>query len=161
MYGSMFRHFFCDPTPAGIMRNKAPAVHEWVARMWNLDLHDFQGQAFPDECPADLQPLLNIVCEEFLPYMKANSNAYHEGRKKFEFLSKGVLFKLPAQRYRAWRYQRLCQRFQALDSKTQSAVCNCLPGLASFLGTPLAQAITPRITALPVAAATSVAGRAW
>ncbi len=34
--GPMFRHFGQDPTPAEIMRARAPGVYEWVARMWNL-----------------------------------------------------------------------------------------------------------------------------
>jgi glutathione S-transferase len=34
-FASMFRHFGIDPTPSRIMRNTAPAVYEWVARMWN------------------------------------------------------------------------------------------------------------------------------
>jgi hypothetical protein len=33
MMGPMLRHFGQDPTPADIMRNRAPGVYEWVARM--------------------------------------------------------------------------------------------------------------------------------
>jgi glutathione S-transferase len=36
MMAPMFRHFSQDPTPAEIMRTRAPAVYEWAARMWNL-----------------------------------------------------------------------------------------------------------------------------
>ena len=35
MMGPMLRHFGQDPTPVEIMRNTAPAVYEWVARVWN------------------------------------------------------------------------------------------------------------------------------
>jgi len=34
-FASMFRHFSLDPTPSAIMRTRAPAVWEWVARVWN------------------------------------------------------------------------------------------------------------------------------
>jgi glutathione S-transferase len=34
-FGSMFRHFASDPVPARLMRDRAPGVYEWVARMWN------------------------------------------------------------------------------------------------------------------------------
>jgi glutathione S-transferase len=32
--GPMFRHFAQDPTPAELMRQRAPRVYTWVARMW-------------------------------------------------------------------------------------------------------------------------------
>ena len=32
--GPMFRHFSMDPTPAELMRQRAPRVYTWVARMW-------------------------------------------------------------------------------------------------------------------------------
>lgn len=35
LYGPMFRHFALDPAPARVMRDQAPAVMEWVGRMWN------------------------------------------------------------------------------------------------------------------------------
>eukprot|EP01126_Amoeba_proteus_P031691 TRINITY_DN3102_c0_g2_i2.p1 TRINITY_DN3102_c0_g2~~TRINITY_DN3102_c0_g2_i2.p1 ORF type:complete len:310 (+),score=42.86 TRINITY_DN3102_c0_g2_i2:37-966(+) len=34
-YGPFFRHFSLDPTPSKIMINEAPAVFEWVSRLWN------------------------------------------------------------------------------------------------------------------------------
>ncbi|MEZ4354752.1 MAG: glutathione S-transferase family protein [Myxococcota bacterium] len=33
--GPMFRHLSMDPTPADRMRDRAPRVYAWVARMWN------------------------------------------------------------------------------------------------------------------------------
>jgi glutathione S-transferase len=45
-FASMFRHFGIDPTPARIMRNTAPAVYEWVARMWNARGSRLGGTAF-------------------------------------------------------------------------------------------------------------------
>ncbi|MFN7504218.1 MAG: glutathione S-transferase family protein, partial [Limnobacter sp.] len=75
LYGSMFRHFFCDPTPATIMRSRAPAVHEWVARLWNTKLVNYNNLPVTLEWPGTSTPLLNIVCKEFLPYMQANEQA--------------------------------------------------------------------------------------
>lgn len=34
-FASMFRHFSQDPTPSRIMQERAPGVHEWIARMWD------------------------------------------------------------------------------------------------------------------------------
>ncbi|HEX4855825.1 MAG TPA: glutathione S-transferase family protein [Limnobacter sp.] len=161
LYGSMFRHFFCDPTPAGIMRTRAPAVHEWVARMWNLDLKDHAATGFEQECHPEMQALLQIVCKEFIPYMQANEQAHVQGRKTFRFNSAGSQFKLPAQRYRAWRYQRLCMRYQALDEAARSKLARWAPELGELLGKPIVSVILPRIESLPIKQATTVAGRAW
>merc|ERR1712000_627652 len=36
--GPFFRHFSSDPTPRKIMQQRAPAVFEWVARLWNAKM---------------------------------------------------------------------------------------------------------------------------
>jgi glutathione S-transferase len=41
--GPFFRHFGLDPVPAEIMRQQAPAVWEWAARLWNARLGDSSG----------------------------------------------------------------------------------------------------------------------
>ena len=45
-FASMFRHFGIDPTPSRIMRNTAPAVYEWIARMWNARAARLGGLAW-------------------------------------------------------------------------------------------------------------------
>lgn len=161
LYGSMFRHFFCDPTPAGIMRTRAPAVHEWVARMWNLNLHDFNAVPFENNVAAHLHPLLNIVCKEFIPYMQLNETAVTNNKKYFEFSSQGVAFKLPAQRYRAWRFQRLKSRYQALQQQAQSALHLAFPDLPTLLALPVTCPIESRIDALPITTPKTMKSRAW
>lgn len=118
-FGSMFRHFFCDPTPAGIMRERAPAVHEWVARMWNLKLSDYAQLPFAEEIPDCTQSLFELVAGEFIPYMQANEAAVCGKKRSFIFISKGVEMKLPTHTYRAWRFQRMRKRFQALEAADQ------------------------------------------
>ena len=34
-FASMFRHFGIDPTPSALMRERAPSVYAWVARLWS------------------------------------------------------------------------------------------------------------------------------
>lgn len=161
MYGSMFRHFFCDPTPARMMRMQAPAVHEWVARMWNTDLHTFNDIAFATEISEEIQPLIEIVCQEFLPYMQANEDAVLAQEKHFKFNSKGTAFKLPTQRYRAWRYQRLRQRYQLLDRQTQDYLNTCLPELGNALARAVLSPIEARIKGLPITTPQKMTSRTW
>ncbi|MCR2747631.1 glutathione S-transferase family protein [Limnobacter parvus] len=161
LYGSMFRHFFCDPTPAQIMRTRAPAVHEWVARMWNTRIADYSNAEF-QAAPADnLEPLINIVCSEFIPYMQANEQAIEEQRRHFEFNSKGTLFKLPAQRYRAWRYQRLRFRYAVLPSIVKAELGTYFPELGTALFKPVTSPIAARIESLPITNPATMTSRTW
>ncbi|HEX4843885.1 MAG TPA: glutathione binding-like protein [Limnobacter sp.] len=150
LFGSMFRHFFCDPTPAAIMRAQAPAVHEWVARMWNLTLSDFNAQPWSTTPPQATLPLLQLATQEFLPYMDLHEQAWLAGQRKFSFCNQGVAITVPTQRYRVWRYQRLRTRFQALDSTAQSTLRALLPGLAVLLDKPVERPVTPVVSHLPV-----------
>lgn len=161
LYGSMFRHFFCDPTPAGIMRTRAPAVHEWVARMWNLSLSDFNAVSLEGNVSDHLHPLLKIVCKEFLPYMQLNETAVTDNKKHFEFHSEGTVFKLPAQRYRAWRFQRLKKRYQALSEQTRVSLLTAMPELQGLLSVPVNCQIESRIDALPISTPKTMKSRAW
>ena len=160
-YGSMFRHFFCDPTPARIMRSRAPAVHEWVARLWNTTLADYNGTPMPTELPSNLKPLLNIVCNEFLPYMCANEEAIERNSRQFEFISQSVQFKLPTQRYRAWRYQRLRIRYQSLDGQSQQELLAFFPELGTALAKPVTCPIEARIKGLPIGTPSTMTSRTW
>ncbi|WP_370263342.1 glutathione binding-like protein [Limnobacter sp.] len=150
LFGSMFRHFFCDPTPAGIMRTQAPAVHEWVARMWNLRLSHFNAQPWPTGIAAECLPLLQLACEEFLPYMALNEEAWLASQKNFSFTNRGVSIAVPTQRYRAWRYQRLRTRYQALPEPVKSTLAEHLPTLGPWLGEAVKQAIPAVVQQLPV-----------
>jgi glutathione S-transferase len=161
LYGSMFRHFFCDPTPARIMRTRAPAVHEWIARLWNTKLADYNNTPWPTQWPTELTPLLKIVCEEFLPYMQANEQSIEKGARKFEFNSQGVAFKMPAQQYRAWRYQRLRTRYQALENSSQQQLNTYFPELGTALSKPVTCPIEAKIKGLPITAPTTMTSRTW
>jgi glutathione S-transferase len=160
-YGSMFRHFFCDPTPARIMRLRAPAVHEWVARLWNTRLENYADVAFENDMPASLAPLMNIVLSEFFPYMQANETAIENKKSCFYFNSKGTVFKLPVQRYRAWRFQRLRNRFQSLDQAAKAELARHFPDLGAQLGRPVLSPIESRIPGLPISTPSTMTGRTW
>lgn len=161
LYGSMFRHFFCDPTPARIMRARAPAVHEWVARLWNTRIANYADADFQNAPHRNLKPLMNIVCKEFIPYMQANELAVENNHAHFAFNSQGTLFKLPAQRYRAWRFQRLRFRYMALGLETKSELNTYFPELATELAKPVTSPVAARIESLPITKPTTMTSRTW
>ncbi|WP_421717327.1 glutathione S-transferase family protein [Algiphilus sp.] len=123
-FASMFRHFGNDPDPAEHMRRRAPAVYEWLARLWNGGPARFGGEArwqWP-EAP-HWAGLWRRIAQDYLPYLYANACAYRDGRKRFDvacaaFALKGTV----THRYRVWCRQALQRRFAALDVDAQSRV---------------------------------------
>ena len=117
--GPFFRHFALDPVPAGIMRQEAPAVWEWAARLWNTKMHDCPG-SWLQGIPADWGPLLGEIGRQYLPYLCANIDAVEAGRKRFDTSIDGVQY-LGARgsKYRVWCLQQLRGHFKALAPPDQ------------------------------------------
>lgn len=117
--GPIFRHFGLDPIPAEIMRQQAPAVFEWAARLWNSRLQDCSGtllQGVPD----DWGPILDEIGGHYLPYLCANIDAVAAGKKRFDIDIAGVRYR-GARRssYRVWCLQQLRVHFNGLTALDQ------------------------------------------
>ena len=125
-FASMFRHFFCDPTPARIMREKAPGVHEWVARMWSLKPVAFELAPMPEELPTRLEPLLGAVSSIYLPYLAANAAAHAQGKKDVEYDVQGVSWSEPVKPYRVWCLGELHPELMALSEDDRAIVAAAL-----------------------------------
>jgi len=112
--GPMFRHFSHDPTPAEVMRSRAPAVWAWVARCWNAGGH-LSKEALEVGVPVDWQPLLSEIGATHLEQLDANARAWKAGRRRFEVEIQGVRYRdLPTSQYRVWCLERLRAHFDAL-----------------------------------------------
>ncbi|WFL78452.1 glutathione S-transferase N-terminal domain-containing protein [Altererythrobacter arenosus] len=121
MMGPMFRHFGQDPTPAEIMRQRAPLVFEWVARMWCAAQVD--EPQFLSEVPPDAAALLREACETHLVQLAANAAAFGRDETHFGVTIQGCRYeKLPASRYRVWCLEELRRAFAALDADAQGKV---------------------------------------
>jgi glutathione S-transferase len=119
--GPIFRHFALDPIPAEIMRQQAPAVWEWSARLWNSRLADHPGALLPG-IPADWGPILAGVGGQYLPYLCANVAAVVAGKKRFDADIDGVLYRgARSSRYRVWCLQQLRAQFSLLAPPDQEA----------------------------------------
>ncbi len=125
-FASMFRHFSIDPTPARIMRSEAPAVYEWVARMWNARASKIGSAAWapaPDGVPSGIEPLLARAARRYLPVLHANARAVADGKTHFDATIDGKTYpKLAAVRFQAWRRGVL-----------QNALAEASPGLRTVL----------------------------
>jgi glutathione S-transferase len=99
-FGPMFRHFGQDPTPSTIMRETAPEVYAWVARVWNARASRIDG-GHEAKVPDAWGPLLDEIGRTHLEHLAANARAFAEGRKRFDVEIQGVRYRdLRTARYR-------------------------------------------------------------
>ena len=119
--GPFFRHFALDPVPLERLRQQAPAVLEWVARLWNTGPEGMTG-AWPSRLPEDIKPLLDDIGRAYLPYLCANAEAVRVGRKRFNAEVDGICYRRARySRYRVWCLGELRSRFLALSDTGQQA----------------------------------------
>jgi glutathione S-transferase len=123
-FGSMFRHFSVDPTPSRIMRDRAPRVYAWVARLWNARAEDEQGPFVEAETlPEGWESFLLDIGAAYLPYLHANAVAFRERRRRFDSTVHGVTYRAtPVVRYRVWCRERLQEHFAGLPAVVKPKV---------------------------------------
>ncbi len=125
--GPMFRHFGQDPTPSEIMRERAPAVYAWVARMWNVRA-SLGGPNFVKEISPGASPMLKEICETHLGQLAANAIAYSLGPRRFDMkIQECDYSRMPVSRYRVACLERLREAFVELADADQRMVRALLP----------------------------------
>jgi hypothetical protein len=120
--GPMFRHFSLDPTPARIMREQAPAVFEWVARMWNAKTSRLADKPLLEGVPQDWSPILRDVGASYLPSLAANAAAARAGQSHFDIVLEGAAYHLPVNLNRVHCLKSLQTAYQALEPAAAEAV---------------------------------------
>jgi glutathione S-transferase len=126
LMGPMLRHFGQDPTPSELMRRRAPAVYEWVARMWNL-APSTEAPIWESSLPDDAQPMIQECCETHLAALAHNASAFRQDIGRFAMTIQGCPYaELPVSRYRVWCLERLRKAFRLLGSEEQSKVKSSL-----------------------------------
>jgi glutathione S-transferase len=116
LMGPMLRHFGQDPVPSEIMRNTAPGVYEWVARMWRVKPGE-QGPDLLEEPDDALIDLLREICETHLAQLQQNAAAWSKGKKRFDLAIQGTTYRnAPSSRYRVWCLEELRREWAQLDA---------------------------------------------
>ena len=122
MMAPMLRHFSQDPTPAEIMRERAPAVYEWVARMWNAKPAP-NGPALIEAVDAPLADFLKEICETHLAQLRQNALAISGGQKRYDQTIQGCTYRrVPSSRYRVWCLEVLRRRWSKLEEGHKAAL---------------------------------------
>ncbi|MFT7287202.1 MAG: glutathione S-transferase [Halieaceae bacterium] len=134
--GPMFRHFGLDPVPAEIMRQQAPAVLEWLGRLWNsgpLVYASGGDVSAGDTREANVlllegcMPMLKEVGKAYLPYLNANVHAIECGERRFDTDIDGVQYRAArSSNYRVWCLKVLRERFAQLEEGAQAAARSIL-----------------------------------
>ena len=120
--GPFFRHFALDPVPLEVIRQQAPAVLEWVARLWNTRMDRCTGQ-WLQGIPDDLGSLLDDIGAAYLPYLCANVDAVADETPRFDVAIGGVVYRRARySRYRVWCLQELRSHYLALPDQAQTTV---------------------------------------
>ncbi|MFK7733637.1 MAG: glutathione S-transferase family protein [Pseudomonadales bacterium] len=121
-FGPMFRHFAQDPTSARIMRETAPAVNEWNARLWNARASKHNGELL-DHVPDDWGPILKSIGSAYLPYLNANALAWTAEQSHFDVDVEGAPYRnIRTSRYRVWCLEELRRYYLELsDAQQQEA----------------------------------------
>lgn len=130
LMGPLFRHFSMDPVPAVIMRETAPAVMEWVYRVWNAKASRIDGPidgAHVSGVPDDVLPLLTEIGETHLENLCANADAWAAQQKSFGVQLQGARYKnVPTSRYRVWCLEKLQERFEELPPEARESMMQLL-----------------------------------
>ncbi|HRE62059.1 MAG TPA: glutathione S-transferase C-terminal domain-containing protein [Micropepsaceae bacterium] len=149
-FGPLYPHFACDPTPGAIMRERAPHVFLWVARMLALTPDDFGNAPPHDFPPDDLSPIFKMVANEYLPYLDLNDEAVRRRAKFVHFNAQGATFRVKPAPYRAECLARLRSRFAALDAAAKSRISGLLgPAATAILAAPSTAVDQPRVGSTP------------
>jgi len=140
--GPFLRHFSSDPTPRKILQQRAPAVYEWVGRLWNASVERVPPpeEEEMEDLPRGWERLLPLLAR-YTDYLALNAEACRAGKESFFFDGCEV----PAVPYRAWCRYQLQLRFLDLGEAEQGRAeallrrCGCWRGLFGE-GTAVAQA---------------------
>jgi glutathione S-transferase len=132
LMGPLFRHCSMDPDPAVIMREEAPAVMEWVYRLWNARGSKVEGQLVSG-VPDDLLPLIKEIGETHLENLCANALAWGGGESHFDVTIQGAPYThVPTSQYRVWCLEELQRRYRELPDPAQGEVKSILEGQGAF-----------------------------
>ena len=122
LFGPMFRHFAMDPPSARIMRETAPAVYEWTARVWNARASATGGELL-DHIPEDWGPLLDSIGSAYLPSLCANAYAWKAKQDHFDVDIEGAPYRnIRTARYRVWCLEEIRRDFELLSDTNQLEV---------------------------------------
>jgi len=106
-----------DHTSMLIMRDTVPSVYDWVRRLEDSSGIEGEWHDYADMRGA-VSELLKFSARYYLPFLKANANAYAEGSDTLTVDLTGRIFEQPTFKYQVKCYDRLRKLLQNEQSHT-------------------------------------------
>ena len=124
--GPFFRHYFCDPEPAKIMRDRYPRVLEWVVKVWSAKASQQKKTSLMSDFSHEgWEKILKEISQVYIPYLVRNAQAWQAKEKRFDFKMNGVtLPNLPVIQYRVYCLEVLENQYKSLDPGAKCKVDN-------------------------------------
>lgn len=122
-----------DHTPMLIMRNETPRVFDWVRRLDDASGIEGDWHSLDQLRPAT-RNLLTFTATRYLPFLKANAEAYGEGAAEFTVELNGQPFTQAPFKYQVKCYDRLRKLLAARPEPQLHALLDatgCLPYLTA------------------------------
>jgi hypothetical protein len=109
---------------AKVMRDKYPAVLEWVARVWNAKASNMPlDTKVSDFSHKGWGFIFTELMQDYLPYLHQNKEAWQAGKKRFDNTTTKTTFKnIPVVHHRVYCLERLEEQYQALSEDARAQV---------------------------------------
>jgi glutathione S-transferase len=134
LFGPMFRHYAQDPIPSRVMEERAPAVYEWVARLWNARAHRLSCEpTLSDFSHLGWDYFLREIAQSYWPFLLGNARAWIEGKTRLDHEAPGVTYRnLKVVRYRVYCLEVLQREYRALSEPDRVTVDELLAPYGSL-----------------------------
>ncbi len=141
MMGPLYAHLSLDAVPGRLLRERAPAVCDWIERTNRGEGRE--GELLPDDALAPaLRPLLELVGRDAAPLLGDSLQAFETWADAHarsgetppravgfhETSLRGVGFRRYTSAYLPWMLQRPADAYAALDARGRAAVAAALAG---------------------------------
>lgn len=129
---AQLQQLLSDPTPGALIRDRAPRVAAWVARVMAGPSGGGSYQSL-DQLAATLAPLLkDELAVTYLPWMAANAEAVSADANAVEIDLGGKAFRQAPQRYAAKAYSEIRRKRTLAESEALASLLEA-SGCAAFL----------------------------
>lgn len=139
-YGQLSMNLI-DGRAADLIQELAPRTYQWLGHIRDGEHVNQDGNLSLN--PA-LTPLIQVICETFVPLMQQNEAAYQQqksdltpfneagfdrGQGLYDGKLQGHAFRAVVKTFQVAVWQNLCQRWAALDSQAQQQIQQAAPSI--------------------------------
>ena len=130
IFGQMTQLAIVEPTSAALTRARSARVRAWINRVEDLSGLEPSGDDWfsPEEAGQVLAPLLEEIGRAYLPFLKANAEAFAAGKSDFETVIDGRAWQQPTFPYQAKCLRNLSEAAAAVPAADRDILAGLLAG---------------------------------